>query len=1016
MPRNPQLLLSLKQGYLILPLCLLVLTSCEGGSVAQPPVTLSTAEPLAVPVVELDTGLHVMDAPAPGVRSAAYLAVGDGSQCAVPVVSLNASASGDRAELWLDAAQGLTDLYLTLDPPASAGGQCRVDWSEELDGRFLSIAVRDVDALELGFAGIRRADAAEVAACLSPGQLAGLLDDRYTLTGGMLLCTVEWDADAAAGGQVFDVRKAASAVYEPDQVADLAVRVVDGQYELGWPARLKADYNQDGLVGISDLTPLGILFGLRQLDSAWLLEAHARVDGNGDGMISIHDLTPLGQNYGNELYEFRIERAVGDASGPGTAWESIAEVPRNTMTQYGSAVTSVGGPPYQRLADAVQPGWVYYRVVAIGVGAVDAEPSEPVLAPDATPPSWPGEPPYLALTDDPWSMEFEFNETAVDDRGVDVAYALQLTGGDGDPHEMPLFIEFNEQSSYKPLESPYVMGGYYEAPEYEDLRTFRWREGEQYYVRQVALDESSNAATADWLGFTPHIDSTQNKGRPVVWGEWELWVSKEGSVRFTPPAWEYTTGESMELWLYYDVVHWPEKSDHDHLEDFDPATKVPYLGGEVVLENILEKEEILYIGFELIGAEDNDRFEDARIEYPSMWLRPFGGTVLQDYDPVNANGVQFPDGTPYEIGRLNDSGTYVILFYRGGTVSIDSLAGIPEDSYTSMSQNHYPIYIPETSEVVFHLWTRDTDPGSVTWWKSGVGTTGSVSEPAGVFTKVFGVWDYIRTWVVEDADTLVGVRGENQEQGDGTRGFEIWQAKRNGAITLRETVFPMELSTSHIAESLALPDGEHALVILEPIGQFGSYIVTYYAFRKEDDSWTVIDARELPAEFEATEWEKKRSYRGLEFVEDQAYLLVTGSTPDESEPDGLLRYTALYCGDQRQDIASFEKRWEHRSDEPFEPVHHEIGWLDADPTIPFDGTYYCSVDGGDEKITYLVYPDGSIESYKWTWGGSHLDFVNGYWSNNMRELGIGNGLISEDGQWLARYKEGMWGMAYYLDN
>ncbi|MEZ5337397.1 MAG: hypothetical protein R3F46_03955 [bacterium] len=64
------------------------------------------------------------------------------------------------------------------------------------------------------------------------------------------------------------------------------------------------DYNQDGVVSISDLTPLGQNFG-RSGPFAHS-SAEAVVDGDGNDEINISDLTVIGQNLGNEVMEYAV--------------------------------------------------------------------------------------------------------------------------------------------------------------------------------------------------------------------------------------------------------------------------------------------------------------------------------------------------------------------------------------------------------------------------------------------------------------------------------------------------------------------------------------------------------------------------------------------------------------------------------------------------------------------------------------------------------------------------------------
>jgi hypothetical protein len=75
--------------------------------------------------------------------------------------------------------------------------------------------------------------------------------------------------------------------------------------ELHWGYSSSGDYNQDGEVNISDLTPLGVHFNkpvpVGQPDSII-----AVVDGNGDGLITISDLSPLGASIGSRALSYNV--------------------------------------------------------------------------------------------------------------------------------------------------------------------------------------------------------------------------------------------------------------------------------------------------------------------------------------------------------------------------------------------------------------------------------------------------------------------------------------------------------------------------------------------------------------------------------------------------------------------------------------------------------------------------------------------------------------------------------------
>jgi hypothetical protein len=120
--------------------------------------------------------------------------------------------------------------------------------------------------------------------------------------------------------------------------------------ELSWTERLVGDYNNDGVVNMYDITPLGQHFGetIEYRDPAkhegvtywpqyypeWAPPDHAldwvlaRIDGNGDGILNASDLTPIAQHWMEELAGYRFYYQAP----PLNQWFPIAE-PGNPQKQ-----------------------------------------------------------------------------------------------------------------------------------------------------------------------------------------------------------------------------------------------------------------------------------------------------------------------------------------------------------------------------------------------------------------------------------------------------------------------------------------------------------------------------------------------------------------------------------------------------------------------------------------------------------------------------------------------------------
>ncbi|MCB1221245.1 MAG: hypothetical protein H7A35_02605 [Planctomycetales bacterium] len=88
-----------------------------------------------------------------------------------------------------------------------------------------------------------------------------------------------------------------------------------GPWRLSWTYRNSGDYDLNGSVTISDLTPVGKHFGRRQSDPLWFAAMHA--DGDGNGEVNISDVTVIGQNFGGSITGYAVY-GTDDMSGEWT--------------------------------------------------------------------------------------------------------------------------------------------------------------------------------------------------------------------------------------------------------------------------------------------------------------------------------------------------------------------------------------------------------------------------------------------------------------------------------------------------------------------------------------------------------------------------------------------------------------------------------------------------------------------------------------------------------------------------
>lgn len=81
--------------------------------------------------------------------------------------------------------------------------------------------------------------------------------------------------------------------------------------ELSWGHYQQGDYDRNGEVNISDLTPVGVHLGKDTTSPDWA--AAQTADGDANGEINIADVTPIGQNFGAQVGGYVIQ--VRDTPG-----------------------------------------------------------------------------------------------------------------------------------------------------------------------------------------------------------------------------------------------------------------------------------------------------------------------------------------------------------------------------------------------------------------------------------------------------------------------------------------------------------------------------------------------------------------------------------------------------------------------------------------------------------------------------------------------------------------------------
>ncbi|MBN2082096.1 CotH kinase family protein [bacterium] len=89
----------------------------------------------------------------------------------------------------------------------------------------------------------------------------------------------------------------------------------DGSVTFTWQYHNVGDYNQDGLVYVTDITPVGQHYDKNYTSADWPTAQLA--DGNGDNYITVADLTPIGQNYQTGLSGYKVEHATSESGAYG---------------------------------------------------------------------------------------------------------------------------------------------------------------------------------------------------------------------------------------------------------------------------------------------------------------------------------------------------------------------------------------------------------------------------------------------------------------------------------------------------------------------------------------------------------------------------------------------------------------------------------------------------------------------------------------------------------------------------
>jgi len=132
---------------------------------------------------------------------------------------------------------------------------------------------------------------------------------------------------------------------EDNAVNDLAITNDGGSPHLAWRYRNEGDYDQNGTVGIADLTPIAMHFGEAYDLIMEQNSLAAVIDGSGNGKVDIADVTAIAVGFGVNCAAYKIQNATTSTS---TAWTDLAEVVQESGTgdgrlEYGTTVDAGAG-------------------------------------------------------------------------------------------------------------------------------------------------------------------------------------------------------------------------------------------------------------------------------------------------------------------------------------------------------------------------------------------------------------------------------------------------------------------------------------------------------------------------------------------------------------------------------------------------------------------------------------------------------------------------------------------------
>ncbi|MBN2082699.1 hypothetical protein JW859_10915 [bacterium] len=303
----------------------LVLTACGGGQDAAGKLLADTAVPALsdttvteTPVTETAASITTADDFTLYVSPSTFLSAESQARFALDVderIAEEEQTEPDSIEVTISAADAidLRALYCELryDPEQySPAGVEHLDW---VDGDTDPAAGGDMLTLEV----------TSEPGVVHLGQVLANWDERAGLSGGAELARVRFVREPCA---VADLARSASSALTSDAVRpELVVDISNEQFR--WDYNYPGDYDQNGLVGVSDLTPLGAHLGEHGEDAIWEWDAEERryislgpgfaagspgavIDVNRDSWITVSDITAIGMHFSEGVTSFNLYQSL----------------------------------------------------------------------------------------------------------------------------------------------------------------------------------------------------------------------------------------------------------------------------------------------------------------------------------------------------------------------------------------------------------------------------------------------------------------------------------------------------------------------------------------------------------------------------------------------------------------------------------------------------------------------------------------------------------------------------------